>query len=155
MAPHIHPDIDYTAEVFIVHANKVLLRFHDKYKFWLSVGGHIELNEDPNQAAVREVKEEVGLDVVLWDGDQKLKHQRDEYRELVPPFALNRHRISEAHEHVSMIYFATSDTDAVTPGSQDKSDEWKWVAKEELARMDLRTDIRFYAETALDTLGKN
>jgi len=53
--PHIHDKIDFTVEVFIVHNNKVLLRKHDKYKIWLSVGGHIELNEDPNQAAIRDV----------------------------------------------------------------------------------------------------
>ena len=28
--------------------NKVLLRKHDKYKLWMSIGGHNELNEDPN-----------------------------------------------------------------------------------------------------------
>ena len=61
--PHLHEKIDFTAEVFIVYQNKVLLRKHDKYKMWLSVGGHIELDEEPNQAAVREVKEEAGLDV--------------------------------------------------------------------------------------------
>ncbi|MFK5282779.1 NUDIX domain-containing protein, partial [Lacticaseibacillus paracasei] len=60
---HIHEKIDFTVEVFIVHKDKVLLRMHDKFKFWLSIGGHIELDEDPIQAAYREVKEEVGLDV--------------------------------------------------------------------------------------------
>ncbi len=35
---------------------KVQLRKHDKYNIWLSVGGHIEPDEDPNQAAIREVK---------------------------------------------------------------------------------------------------
>ena len=60
--PHIHNKIDFTVEVFIVYDNKVLLRKHDKYGMWLSVGGHIELDEDSNQAALREVKEEVGLE---------------------------------------------------------------------------------------------
>ncbi len=63
--PHIHDTIDFTVEAFVVHNDKVLLRKHDKYKIWLSVGGHIELDEDPNQAAFREVKEEVGLDIEL------------------------------------------------------------------------------------------
>ena len=63
--PHIHEKIDFTVEVFIVHKDKVLLRMHDKYKKWMSVGGHIELHEDPVEAAHREVKEEVGLDIEL------------------------------------------------------------------------------------------
>ena len=61
--PHIHKRIDFAVDVLIVHKNKVLLRKHDKYKIWLAVGGHIELDEDPNQAAIREVKEEVNLEI--------------------------------------------------------------------------------------------
>ena len=56
---HVHEKIDFTVDTFIVFNNKVLLRHHDKYDMWLPVGGHIELGEDPNEAAVREVKEEV------------------------------------------------------------------------------------------------
>ncbi len=63
--PHIHDKIDFTVEVFIVYKDTVLLRKHNKYRYWLSVSGHIELNEDPNHAALREVKEEVGLDIIL------------------------------------------------------------------------------------------
>ena len=63
--PHIHEKIDFTVEVFIVHKDKVLLRMHDKYHLWLSVGGHIELDEDPVQGIIREVKEEVGLDIKI------------------------------------------------------------------------------------------
>jgi len=51
--PHIHELIDFTSEVFIIFQGKVLLRKHDKFKIWLSVGGHVELNEDPNEAAPR------------------------------------------------------------------------------------------------------
>ena len=66
--PHIHEKIDFTSEVFIVYQDKVLLRIHDKYGRWLSIGGHIELDEDPVQAAIREAKEEVGLDIEIEDG---------------------------------------------------------------------------------------
>ena len=82
--PHIHEKVDFTVEVFIVHNGKVLLRKHDKYKIWLSVGGHIELDEDPNQAAIREVKEEVGLDVKLFGTAPSFGAQGIEYRELIP-----------------------------------------------------------------------
>ncbi len=150
---HIHEKIDFTAEVFVVHKNKVLLRVHDKLHIWLSVGGHIELDEDPNEAAVREVKEEVGLDVVLWDGNQKFRGEVEGCKELVPPVALNRNRVSPTHEHVTLIYFATSATDKVIVEHEgDRSDEWRWLAKDELGTLDLRTNIRFYAELALDTL---
>jgi 8-oxo-dGTP pyrophosphatase MutT (NUDIX family) len=57
---HIHEKIDFTVDVFVVYRNKVLLRMHEKYHQWLAVGGHVELDEDPNQAALREVLEELG-----------------------------------------------------------------------------------------------
>lgn len=70
--PHIHDKIDFCSETFVVYKGTILLRKHDKNKIWRSVGGHIELDEDPNEAAVREVKEEVGLDVVLFNEAGKL-----------------------------------------------------------------------------------
>lgn len=151
--PHIHEKIDFTVEVFVINKNKVLLRLHDKYKIWLSVGGHIELDEDPNQAAIREVKEEVGLDVKLADDLLNKSLDHDDFRELIPPKSINRHHINEVHEHVSMIYFATSKDDNVKP--EKNSDVWKWLTKEEVERMpDLRPDIRFYALKALEQLAE-
>ena len=64
--PHIHELIDFTVGVYIVHDSKVLLVHHKKFDKWLSVGGHIELHEDPEEALFREVKEETGLEIKLW-----------------------------------------------------------------------------------------
>lgn len=152
--PHIHEKIDFTVEVFIVHKNKVLLRKHDKYKIWLSVGGHIELDEDPTEAAVREVKEEVGLDIDLLD-DLKPDIQDPETRQLIPPKFVCRHWVNTHHEHVIFVYFATSDSDNVQVGTDgDRSDDWKWVTKKELETMDLRPNVKFYAHQALTELAQ-
>jgi len=77
--PHIHDKIDFTVEVFVVYNKKVLLRKHDKYKKWLSVGGHIELDENPNEAAIREVKEEVGIEVELLGSTPTFKSESSGY----------------------------------------------------------------------------
>jgi ADP-ribose pyrophosphatase YjhB (NUDIX family) len=151
--PHIHEKIDFTVEVFIVHKDKVLLRKHDKYKIWLSVGGHIELDEDPNQAALREVREEVGLNVKITDG--RLFHSdTGKYKELIAPRFLNRHYINDNHEHVTMIYFAISDTDKIKASDDEKSEESKWFTAKELndPKYDLKENIRFYASKALEEL---
>ena len=44
---------------------KVLLHLHRKLGMWLPPGGHIERDEIPDDAAVREVFEETGLNVEL------------------------------------------------------------------------------------------
>ena len=129
---HIHDKIDFTVEVFVVCRNRMLLRKHDKYGIWLSIGGHIELDEDPNQAAIREVKEEVGLDVKLAEDLLPFKKDIEKYKELIPPKFLNRHYISDKHEHITMVYFATSGTDVITPSQEEVSKEWKWFTVEEL-----------------------
>ena len=128
--PHIHEKIDFTVEVFVVYRNKVLLRMHDKYKIWLSVGGHIELDEDPNEAALREVKEEVGLDVTLASDLKTSETITEGYKELIPPKFLNIHAINTSHRHISLVYFARAETDRVQP--EKPTDEWRWVTKEEL-----------------------
>lgn len=153
---HIHEKIDFTVDAFIVHKNKVLLRMHDKYHIWLAVGGHVELDEDPNEAIMREVKEEVGLDVVLWDCNKKFRgaHRNElEYKELIPPVGMNIHKVSGTHQHISMVFFATADTFDVTP--EAPTDEWKWLTADELEHMEgLLPDIKLYAKLALDTLGE-
>lgn len=152
--PHIHEKIDFTVEVFIVHKDKVLLRMHDKYQKWMSVGGHIELGEDPVEAAHREVKEEVGLDIKLV-GNQKIFRDFDHSRELIPPVALNRHYSDKhGHEHVTLVYFArTQSTDIKAQYEDDKSEECRWCTTEDLDDMDLWPNVKAYALAALARLG--
>lgn len=149
--PHIHERIDFAVETFIVHNNKVLLRKHDKYKIWLAVGGHIELGEDPNEAALREVQEEVGLEVTLIGDVPHFSDEGQEYRELLAPRYLNRHRINETHEHIAFIYFAISKTDVLTLSATEQSEECRWFTAAELddPSFGIRQSIIFYAHEAL------
>lgn len=152
--PHIHEKIDITAEAFIVYDNKVLLREHDKYHFLLGVGGHVELDEDPNEAVIREVKEEVGLEIELSKASQFSDMPNE--RELLPPKFMNRHYIDEKHEHVTLIYFAKAKTDKIVQGIGEKSDNVRWFTREELEdpKLVIKQRIRHYALKALEELGK-
>ena len=148
--PHIHDKIDFTSEVFIVYKNSVLLRKHDKYGIWLSVGGHIELDEDPVEAAIREVKEEIGLDFEIYSGDLDLPKDLD-YKELIPPQFMNRHRINSNHEHITFVYFAKSKTDKLNLSEEEKTEACKWFTIEELndPKYNLKLNVKKYAEAAL------
>ena len=148
--PHIHEKIDWSVDVLIVHGDKVLLRKHDKYKIWLMVGGHIELDEGPIEAALREVKEEVGMDVELI-GEIADISEGEGYRELLPPAFMNIHKINDTHEHISFIYFARALTTEIVEGEGEKSDEIRWFTLEELddPHYEIRETIRHYAKAAL------
>ena len=149
--PHIHEKIDFTATTYVVNGDAVLLRMHDKYKFWLAPGGHIELDEEPTQAAIREVKEEVGLDVALVGSVSQIS-EGEGYQELLPPAFMNIHDISETHKHVDLIYVARSESRDVSQGEEEVSDEMRWFTKEELddPSFGIRETIRHYARSAID-----
>ncbi len=151
--PHIHEKIDFIVDVFVVHKDTVLLRLHEKYHKWLSVGGHIELDENPNEAALREVKEEVGLEITLIDQERHVRRKDPEYKELIPPAFLNIHKINNTHQHIGMIYFATSENTHVAP--ERPTDTWKWFTLSELEKNELgiSPEIIFYATEALRTAG--
>ena len=152
--PHIHEKVDFTVEVFIVYKDKVLLRMHDKHKIWLSVGGHIELDEDPIQAAIREVKEEVGLDVEIIGEKPPLKDEFD-YKHLINPRYLGCHLVNENHKHITLTYFARAFTDKLTEAKEEhERGDSKWVTIEELKNIDLRPNVFFYANEALKELGE-
>ena len=125
----------------------------------MAVGGHIETDEVPEHAAVREVKEEVGLDVVLWDrnkGNISDDRSREVHFELVPPVYMNVHRITDTHRHLSLVYFAKAESDVIIePSNYEKSGECVWLTQEEpLARNDIDLATKHYALKALATLGE-
>jgi len=102
--PHIHEKIDFTVAIFVVHRDRVLVIHHRKLDKWLPLGGHIELDEDPEQAALREAREESGLDVELIG--ERPPTTSPGTRALIGPRFLDIHRISDTHEHIGMIYWA-------------------------------------------------
>ncbi|MBW3011376.1 NUDIX hydrolase, partial [Candidatus Woesearchaeota archaeon] len=147
--PHIHDQIDFTVEVFVVNDNRVLLRRHDKYGLWLSVGGHVELHEDPVAAAIREVKEEVGLDVQLFHDESSYQLFGDnQYQELVSPQAMNRHRINDTHENVTLVFFAKAGSDKLKLSETEKSDACRWFTKEDLddSQFNVKRHVKLHAK---------
>ncbi len=155
MTAHIHEKIDFTASVYVVCKNKVLLHRHKKLGIWLPPGGHIELDEDPNEAAVREAKEETGLDIQLVGYSKKYESAYDA-RDLVPPRFLNRHYSdsTRTHEHVDCVYFATSESDEAR--HEVEGGDIRWFSADELERnthgVDL--DVREHALAALKELAQ-
>jgi len=101
---HIHEKIDFTVAIFVVHDGEILLIHHRKLDKWLPLGGHIELDEDPEQAALREAKEESGLEVELLG--ERPPTTGPGTRPLIAPRFLDIHRINDMHEHIGMMYWA-------------------------------------------------
>jgi 8-oxo-dGTP pyrophosphatase MutT (NUDIX family) len=145
----------FTVAVFVVHEERVLLHYHRKLGKWLPPGGHVEDNELPDAAAVREVLEETGIRARLR-GPRGLPI--DEPRQLVVPAGVQVEHIYPGHEHIDLVYFAQPEPDDVHAAEIDprlaESDRVGWYAAEELADLGANDEIRAWARRALDEIGR-
>lgn len=151
--PHVHELIDFVVVAYIVHGSKVLLINHKAAGMWLPVGGHVELDEDPEEALVREIREESGLDVELIGG---LRPAAEDVgtKPLLAPLYMDIHATShKSHRHIGLVYFARSETDRVTLAAGEHNDI-RWFTRDELSdsTFGVRPYVRFYAEAALERL---
>lgn len=149
--PHIHELIDFTVTPVIIHPDKdkVLLVNHPKYKKWLHIGGHIELDEDPDQALMREIREECGLDVEVLAEKQKIEASAQE-KPLWRPRFMDIHEANVPHRHVGLVYFCLAKS--VDFVLSEEHDEMKWFTLDEIALLGDQVSnlIKYHAAVALE-----
>ena len=146
---HIHEKIDFTVAIFVVQDKKVLLIHHRKLDKWLPLGGHIELDEDPEQAAIREAREESGFDIELLG--ERPPTSGNGTRALIAPRFLDIHRITDTHEHIGIIYWARPKNGTMTLAAQEHHDI-RWCSREDLNRLipPMSEAVKWYCEKAID-----
>ena len=139
----------FTATTFVVHQGKTLLHLHRSLKMWLPPGGHIDRDELPHVAAVREVKEETGLDVELIHTAPTIHSENA--LEIPGPRHLLLENINPFHQHIDMIYFARAKSFDVTPDAGE-SIELRWFDEEQLDGGEIENDIRLLGKEAIGLL---
>lgn len=145
---HIHEKIDFTVAIFVVHEGKVLLIHHRKLDKWLPLGGHIELDEDPEIAALREAKEESGLDVELLG--ERPPTTEPGTRALIAPRFLDIHRITDTHEHIGMIYWARLRGGNVQLATEEHHDiRWCSAADLDTLQPAMSNAVKWYCRKAI------
>ena len=148
---HIHEKIDFTVAIFVVQRGKVLLIHHRNLDKWLPLGGHIELDEDPEQAALREAKEESGLDVELLG--ERPPTTEPGTRALIAPRFLDIHRITDTHEHIGMIYWARPRNGTLALSASEHQDI-RWCGGEELEQLRpaMSEAVKWYCRKAIEEI---
>ena len=123
-------DRDFVAGAFIIKNNRILFLRHKKYDMWLQPGGHVEERETPDEAAIRETMEEVGLEIEILDGFMPDTSFENKSEDLPQPFNINLHRIEEGHWHLDFQYLARPVNEISEKEYSD--DDMKWFSEDEL-----------------------
>jgi ADP-ribose pyrophosphatase YjhB (NUDIX family) len=136
---------DFTATTFVVHEDRTLLLLHRKLGKWFPPGGHIDPHELPDQAALREVREESGLEVELmaqssWLGAVQILPQ---------PYCILLENISSEHQHIDLIYFAHVRGGNLAHAERE-AHAARWFTWEELADPEIAEDIRELGRRAIE-----
>lgn len=149
---HIHEKIDFTTSAYIVHPdlNKVLLVLHKKLNQWLQIGGHVELDEDTDQALAHEIAEECGLDVEILSAKPGKGDARQKV--LYRPDFVNLHNFDPAgnHKHLDLAYVAIAKTTEFKPAPGESTD-LRWFTRHDLydTRFGIPDTTRWYCLEAI------
>ena len=143
-----------TATVYVVNNDKILLHQHKKYKTWFPLGGHVEVDEFPHEAAIREVKEESGLDVKLVETEIAPSIELARVKRIPSPFYLLHEGIGGDENFFVFIYIAET-TETIPCPENGESKEFKWFFYEELKENDIKPHVKNIAIAVLDYLKIN
>ncbi len=146
---HIHEKYDFIITLFVVYEDRVLFAHHPRYGKWVPVGGHVELDEDPEQALWREIEEETGLEIEILS--DKPDFEPDAGTKLLfRPNYMDVYEANPPHRHVALIYFARAKSAAFR--KSDEHLELKWIGSDELDAPEygLTPSLKFYAAKATE-----
>lgn len=119
----------FTVTGFVSHQGRTALHWH-RFGLWLPPGGHIEENEDPIEAMLREVAEETGIEVDVVPTSPAFGYAHPP--QLPPPVTIGIYDIARdgrtdgPHQHIDFIYF-TRPRPGVALELPDDEHGWAWV----------------------------
>jgi ADP-ribose pyrophosphatase YjhB (NUDIX family) len=137
----------FTASVFVLNDDKILMLKQTRSKYWLLPGGHIEDGELPHEAVIREVKEETNLDIeVLQVADEGARTQI--VTPLPVPFAM---RLMPCRDKKDIDFLFTSKVVGGELKIDNESEEAKWFSKEEIINdPSVGPNTKYYASLIFD-----
>jgi 8-oxo-dGTP pyrophosphatase MutT (NUDIX family) len=145
----------FTATVYVVNDGATALHEHDRLGITIPPGGHVDRDELPHEAGLREVEEETGLEPTLL-GDAPDVPAPDGFALPSPRYQMcydiNVHADgSVGHQHVDHVYFATVPSRTVDPADGEAGPgAWQWYEPSDLRDSDLDDDT---VQIALEAIG--
>ena len=143
--PHIHTkpgQHDHTISIYLFRMDfaepNVLLHYHHKMKCFAQFGGHIELNENPWQAAAHELEEETGYTLDKVKVLQPQKRITHISRAILHPNPVAQVTMTypgkEAHFHTDSVYAFVANQEPAQPPHEGESTNLKLFTRTELLK---------------------
>ena len=123
----------FTVTGFVVHGDRTVLLWHRRLRMWVPPGGHVEAQEEPVSALLREIKEETGLRAQVVSPAPRFPF--DYPAQVPPPYTIlveNSAEPGNPHQHIDLIYFLRSlDGERARPATS--AEAVVWVSEAQLA----------------------
>lgn len=136
----------FTASAWVVNKekNKVLMVYHNIYKSWAWTGGHADGESDLLGTAIRELKEEAGVENV------KVLNNEIFSLEIAPVYGhVKRGKYVPSHAHLNLTYLLEVDENETLKMKEDENSGVRWVNIEDVGET---TNENFFRDNIYNKL---
>jgi len=146
----------FVATVYVVNDGATALHYHDKLEMWLPPGGHVDRDELPHEAAIREVTEELGLEPDLLAEAGDIESPTVESIPQPQQFLLEDINTCDGevgHQHVDFVFYGAVQSREITPGpGEQPAEDWEWFTPTELRERaeELEPDVVELGQDAIE-----
>lgn len=124
-----NPIAHVTVSAFVVNKKRthVLMAYHNIYDSWAWTGGHADGESDFLAVALREVKEETGVDAVA------LQTEPISIEQLSVQAHIKRGKFISEHLHMNVTYLVEADDQAHLEVCAEENSDVAWIPLDEVA----------------------